>query len=302
VLVTGGSGFIGRHLVQQTAKLGADVVSLGRQPKTATMADRARYIFGDISGDTLKAVGFIPDTVFHLAGGASVSASIVDPPADFLNTVYSTVQLLDHLRRNWPNAELVYVSSAAIYGEAEHKKASHDLACLPISPYGVHRKQVESLLLDHARMYGTRSIIVRAFSVYGPGLRKQLLWDALEKSAREEYTFFGSGHELRDWVYVSDLVNCLLKSSRYASTAVPVLNAGSCRAVSVQEILTRLFSAAGLDKKPAFLGQMKEGDPDQLVAEGSAEALLGPLFSTPLDDGLRAYVEWYRSAREVKGA
>jgi UDP-glucose 4-epimerase len=66
-------------------------------------------------------------------------------------------------------------------------------------------------------MYQTRSVILRPFSVYGPGLRKQLLWDAMQKADRGAFEFFGSGRELRDWVYVSDLVECLLKASEHAS-------------------------------------------------------------------------------------
>jgi UDP-glucose 4-epimerase len=275
--------------------LGSDVISLGSNRDTCSFAEGAHYIFGDISRDTLETVDFVPDTVFHLAGGASVADSVADPPADYLKTVFSTVLLLDFLRRHWPEAKLVYVSSAAIYGEATHKRASHDLACLPISPYGVHKRQVESLLLDHARMYRTRSVILRPFSVYGPGLRKQLLWDAMQKASRGVFEFFGSGNELRDWVYVSDLIDCMLQASDLASAAVPVFNAGTCSAVSVRDVLCDLFRVAGVNRDPVFLGQTKEGDPDRLVADDSVEALLGPLFHTPLRVGLPAYVQWYHS-------
>lgn len=297
VLVTGGGGFLGSHLVRRLIALDSRVISLGSNRDLASVSGGANYIFGDISRDTLETVDFVPETIFHLAGGASVTLSVADPPSDFLKTVFSSVLLLDFLRRNWPQAKLVYVSSAAIYGEATHKRASHDLACLPISPYGVHKRQVESLLLDHARMYRTRSVIVRPFSVYGPGLRKQLLWDAMEKTRCGVYEFFGSGQELRDWVYVEDLIECLLRASSGASPEVPVYNAGTCRAVSVCDVLTELFCVAGLERPPVFLGQHKEGDPDRLVADDSAEAALGPLFHTPLRKGLQAYVDWYRAWR-----
>ena len=297
VLVTGGGGFIGSHLVSRLVSLGAEVVSLGSSRDESRQIDGAHYIYGDISRDTLETVEFVPEIVFHLAGGASVAASLDNPPVDFLKTVYSTVLLLDFVRRYWPQARLVYVSSAAIYGQAAHKRASHDLACLPISPYGVHKRQVESLLLDHARMYQTRSVIIRPFSVYGPGLRKQLLWDAMEKANRSVYEFYGSGSELRDWVYVEDLVECLVRASETASAAVPVFNAATCRAVSVREVLTELFDVAGLQRNPIFLGKHKEGDPDSLVADDSAEATLGTLFDTPLREGLSAYVRWYSEQR-----
>jgi nucleoside-diphosphate-sugar epimerase len=81
--------------------------------------------------------------------------------------------------------------------------------------------------------------------------------------------------------------------------AVPVFNAGTCRAVSVRDVLTELFSVAGLECEPVFLGRHKEGDPERLVADDSAEAFLGPLFLTPLRAGLSAYVKWYRAARRA---
>jgi UDP-glucose 4-epimerase len=294
ILVTGGGGFIGGHLVKRLVSLGSDVISLGGRQDSAFIAKGVRRLDGDISRETLETVHFVPDVVFHLAGGSSVAASVEDPLKDFLKTVFSTVLLLDYLQRHWPEARLVYLSSAAIYGEADHTKASHDLACLPISPYGVHKKLVESLLIDHGRMYQTASVILRPFSVYGPGLHKQLLWDALQKAERNLFEFFGSGHELRDWVFISDLVDCILRASALASPAVPVLNAGTCRAVSIREIVSDLYRIAGVDQEPLFLGQKKKGDPLRLVADDSAESVLGPLFLTTLEAGLEAYVEWYR--------
>jgi nucleoside-diphosphate-sugar epimerase len=137
VMVTGGCGFVGSHLVRRLVQMNSRVTSLGGNRDETEQIDGAQYIFGNISRNTLETVDFVPDTIFHLAGGASVAASVADPPGDFLATVFSSVLLLDFLRSYWPQTQLVYVSSAAIYGEAEHKTASHDLTCLPISPYGL---------------------------------------------------------------------------------------------------------------------------------------------------------------------
>jgi UDP-glucose 4-epimerase len=123
VLVTGGGGFIGSHLVRRMASLGSQVVSLGGNRGEIELADGPHYIFGDISRATLEAVDFVPETIFHLAGGASVAESVADPPGDFLKTVSSTVLLLDFLRCHWPQTQLVYVSSAAIYGETANQKS-----------------------------------------------------------------------------------------------------------------------------------------------------------------------------------
>jgi nucleoside-diphosphate-sugar epimerase len=94
--------------------------------------------------------------------------------------------------------------------------------------------------------------------------------------------------------YVSDLIECLLRLACHASPAMPKVNAAACRAVSVRAVLTELFRIAGVDHPPVFLGRPKEGDPDRLVADDSAQDLLGPLFQMPLSEGLHAYVHWYR--------
>ena len=296
VLVTGGGGFLGSHLVRRLLSLGSSVTCLGGNRESVIVCEGAHYVFGDISLDTLNTVAFVPNAIFHLAGGASVSVSLADPPRDFLRTVYSTVLLLDFARIHWPKSPVVYTSSAAVYGEAGHQRADHGVICRPISPYGVHKRHVELLLLDHARIYGTRSVILRPFSVYGPGLRKQLLWEAMEKARNGVYEFFGSGQELRDWVYVTDVVECLLRSSMLSSTRVPVYNVGTGRAISVRTVLTELYHIAGIEHHPIFIGAHKGGDPNRLVAEGSIEQTLGGLLSTSLSEGLRTYVDWYRLA------
>jgi UDP-glucose 4-epimerase len=116
----------------------------------------------------------------------------------------------------------------------------------------------------------------------------------MHKASRGAFEFFGTGQELRDWVYISDLVECLLQASEHASAAVPVFNAGTCHGVSVRDVLCELYRAAGMSGSPVFLGRQKEGDPVRLVADDSAEEFLGPLFQTPRCIGLRAYVTWYR--------
>jgi len=283
--------------MRRLVALGSSAVSLDRNRGKGEPIDGARYIVGDVSREALEAVDFVPETIFHLAGGAAAAGSVANPLEDFLKTVLSTAILLDFLRINWPETHLVFVSSAAIYGQAADKRASRDDAYLPISPYGVHKRQAELLVLGYARIYQIKPAIVRGFSVYGPGCRKQLLWDAMEKASAGIFEFAGSGREMRDWVYVADFVESLLRISAYSGTDVPVMNAGTCHGTSVREVLTELFRIAGFDREPVFPGGDREGDPPSLVAGDSLEEMLGPLFVTRLADGLAAYVRWYKTVK-----
>lgn len=297
ILVLGGLGFLGAHLVRQLQRLGAKICSLGGQADKHEEVPGVVYIHGELTAEMLRQVAIAPDAVFHLAGGASVGASIADPTADFRKTVYSSLIVLEHARVHWPQTPLLYVSSAAVYGNAPLKIASHDAPGLPISPYGVHKKMAEDLLVHYGRMYGLRSVIVRPFSVYGPGLAKQLLWDALQKADNGISEFFGSGQELRDWVFVDDVVACLCRAINYADACPPIFNAGAGKGVSVQNVLEILLSEYRPGAKPVFLGEKKAGDPDRLVADDTAETRLGTLFVTPIHEGLSQYITWYKSKK-----
>lgn len=296
-LVTGGAGFLGSYLVARLVELGARVTSLGGREDGAMKSDGARYLWGEIQENSFSVIEEAPDMVFHLAGGASVAKSVANPELDHERTVKCSSLLLEKIRKDWPTAKLLYVSSAAVYGNALVKTAAQRNSFVPVSPYGCHKKEVEELLFQYAERHGVQCVIVRPFSVYGPGLRKQLLWDALQKADRDVYEFFGSGDELRDWVYVSDLIECLLLAIERADSAAPLLNAGTCHAVSVREILTQLLALYQPGAEPRFLGAKKEGDPDRLVAADSAESQLGRLFRTSLQDGLQQYVTWYRGLK-----
>ena len=131
-----------------------------------------------------------------------------DPFADFQRTVGSTAALLEYIRVDCPGAALVYPSSAAVYGHAVQLPMQEDGPLRPVSPYGVHKKFAEDLIRSHCVMFGLRASIVRLFSIYGEGFRKQLLWDACRKLLAGEREFFGIGDETRDWLHVDDASLC----------------------------------------------------------------------------------------------
>ena len=149
-----------------------------------------------------------PSTIFHLAGGSSVGLSIAQPYEDFSRTVASTARLLEWLRGSATDCRLIVASSAAVYG-AESQRA--DLRWtpqpVPMSPYGQHKLMMEQLCRSYAVTFGLRSTVARLFSVYGPNLRKQLLWDMCSRLQAGERTLVlgGTGAEVRDWIDVRDV-------------------------------------------------------------------------------------------------
>lgn len=304
VLVTGAAGFIGRHLCRHLAASGYALSGIDLVP-----TDRAGlgsivggWWAGGLSTQGLRKLAEtngLPDVVYHLAGGSSVGASLADPFGDFTSTVGGTAILLDWLRTCAPAAKLVIVSSAAVYGDLHRGPIAEDATTEPFSPYGAHKFAMEATTRGWSTSFGISAIAVRLFSVYGAGLEKQLLWDLSGHLSRNEnvVTLGGTGGELRDWTHVSDVARALEKAAGMAQVGMPVLNAGSGKAISVRDVAACLARAHGRD--PAclrFSGQSRPGDPFSLVAGNGRLADAGFDWQVEiLGGGIAEYANWYRS-------
>lgn len=293
VLILGAAGFIGKHLVDHLIDHTGTLQLAGYGVEEIFDGISVSKLEGKIDQALLSTCAE-PDIIFHLIGGASVGASIADPLRDFELTIPPLFDVIDKLKADWKNAKLIFVSSAAVYGHAATDATSVNAALEPASPYGQHKKMAEDLIQFYAKHYGFDYSIIRPFSVYGPGLRKQLLWDALHKVAEGNTTFFGTGQEMRDWIYVDDLVELLVAVANSKTRFPRILNAGTGIAVSVSDILSKLFAAAGYEQKPQFKDEHKQGDPNHLVSALIEQKEMQLYFPTSLDAGLNEYIRWYQ--------
>jgi len=166
-----------------------------------------------------------------------------------------------------------------------------------VSPYGYHARMTEELLAYHARFFGTRVTVVRFFSIYGPGLAKQLLWDAAAKLRSSEgiAEFWGTGEETRDWIHVDDAASLMVATSAMEATYA-IVNGASGERVTVAEVLEQLREALGVDVQLRFNGIVKPGDPRYYHADVSRARALGWSPSVRLREGIERYVEWLRHA------
>ncbi|MCU1281518.1 MAG: putative nucleoside-diphosphate-sugar epimerase protein, partial [bacterium] len=260
---------------------GYEVVSVGRGTERATL-----------SGEQLAPLIDNVSVVVFCAGGSSVGQSIDAPFVDFDNSVPPLAATLELLRTRAPSARLVFLSSAAVYGHADHFPTREDSPARPISPYGFHKRIGEQLCSSWAGSYGLQVAIVRLFSVYGPGLRKQLLWDACRKARAGQRRFAGTGGEIRDWLHIDDAVALIMAATRAAANDAPVINGGTSVPTTVASIVADVFAAldAGV---PEFIGGGRPGDPPRYVADISRASALGWLPRVEVKRGVRDYVRWF---------
>ena len=298
ILVTGAGGFIGGALARQALLDGAEVVVLGHAAGAAVVSQHATVIDATVSAAALDRLPFAPELVVHCAGGANVQASVADPAADHARTVGGTAILLDWLAQNAPAARLIYPSSGAVYGAAAGHPQRRDTTLRPLSPYGRHKAEAEALIQAAAVGRGLKASIVRLFSVYGPGLRKQLLWDGCGKFLRGEVQFFGTGAERRDFIEISDVVRLLMLAGQAATAQVPVMDGGTGQGVAISDLLKDLAQSFQPLPEVSFVGTGRPGDPIDMIADPAVAAALGWRPQVPLSDGLKRYAAWFRAERE----
>lgn len=309
IWITGARGFIGRHLARHLAASDHQVGGVGHGIWPDTEARRwgiSHWLNGDITSGNLrtlqKATG-TPDVVYHLAGGSSVGAAVANPREDFFRTVVSTAELLDWLRLDAPATRLVAISSAAVYGAGHSGRIPESAHLSPFSPYGHHKRLMEELCRSYALSYGQRTTVARLFSVYGPGLKKQLLWDLCSRLAAgaSPLGLGGSGDELRDWTDVRDVVRALDGLADTASTELPVYNVGTGVSTPVRDVaslLAQAWAGDGPAAPLAFTEASRVGDPFSLVADPARLEAQGFAWHRPLERGVTDYVRWFRSSMQ----
>lgn len=308
IWITGARGFIGRHAARAFAARGDTVTGLGHGAWTESeqrQAGLALWRNGEVSHANLDAVAAVmgtPDAVVHLAGGSAVGPSFAQPSEDLNRSVAAAAALTEWTRLRAPTATLVMASSAAVYGAGHTGPISEAQPSTPFSPYGYHKRMAELLLQSYAHNFGLRTAVVRFFSVYGPGLRKQLLWDACTRlsASPAALELGGTGHELRDWLHVTDACRLLMLGVDAASDRCVLLNGGTGVATPVRDIAAALVSHWGGPQLPVvFSGRSRAGDPHSLVADTAASAALGWLPEMDWHAGLAEYVAWFKAQASV---
>ena len=299
-LITGAYGFIGRNIARLFGEKGWNVIGMGHGVWLRTEWTKwkiAEWNTCDITIDSLQTYAGDPDVIVHCAGGSSVGFSVSHPAEDFNRTVSSTLAVLEYMRLFNNTAQLIYPSSAAVYGRQDDRQLGEDEPLSPVSPYGYHKKIAEDLCKSYSDNYELRVSIIRFFSLYGEGLRKQLLWEACGKFSRgeEQVMFFGSGEETRDWLHVLDAVKLILLRSE-SSDRFSIVNGGSGERVTIREILEYMSNEYGAHQSVLFNGVVRKGDPNFYRADTTRAVSLGWKPSVDWRQGVRDYVKWYQGA------
>ena len=315
VLVTGGAGFIGSHVVDSLLRDGYRVTVLEnfdafypRATKERNIAAHrhnrlCRLVEGDIRDleamRTQMAGDF--DAIVHLAAKAGVRPSIQDPIGYQEVNVRGTQNLLE-LAREWGVRQFVFSSSSSVYGvnpRVPWREEDADLR--PISPYASTKLSGEFLGHVYSHLYGIRFIALRLFTVYGPRQRPDLAIHKFAQLMRDgrPIPFFGDGTTRRDYTFIDDIVAGLRAALVYDRTMFEVINLGNNRTVTMLEMVRGIEQAlqvsAVMDPLPEQAGDV----PQTWAAIEKAQTLLGYQPRTTYLDGLARFVDWLRESHDL---
>jgi UDP-glucuronate 4-epimerase len=317
ILVTGGAGFIGSHVIERLLAEGSRVVGLDNfdsfydpAVKRANLASALKHsnfrlIEGDIRDESTLAGLFREErieAVFHAAARAGVRPSIQDPVLYYDVNVHGTTRLLEAAR----SAEVknfVFASSSSVYGVANRTPfLEEDPADFPISPYAATKRAGELLCYTYHHLYGLPVTCLRFFTVYGPRQRPEM---AIHKFTRlidsgRPVPVFGDGSSRRDFTYISDAVQGVVRA---LATPQPyeILNIGESQTTQIRDLVAKIETALG-KKAQIQVMPLQAGDVPLTFADVSkAKRLLGYEPRTSIDEGLEKFVEWYQKTKSERG-
>lgn len=327
ILVTGGAGYIGSHMVHELLDAGEKVVVLDNLVTGFRQAvpDAATFVLGDIGDEdlvrTLIAKYAIAE-IIHFAGSVVVPDSVSDPLGYYLNNTVRSRSLIAAAVAGGIE-KFIFSSTAAVYGNPVSVPVREDAVPAPMSPYGTSKLMTEMMLADTARAHKLRYTALRYFNVAGADPKGRvgqstrgathLIKVACETASgkRDHMDVFGTDYPtpdgtcVRDYIHVTDLVRAHLSALAYLRSggASDNFNVGYSRGYSVLEVVAAVKKVSGLDFEARLSGR-RPGDPAQIVA--ATDKIRGTLDWTPklddLDGIVRDALNWERKLATLKAA
>lgn len=302
-LVTGGAGFIGSHLTEALLKRGDHVriVDNFSTGKHENVPEGAEVVEGDLADEGVAARAVAGcDYVLHEAAIPSVPRSVKDPLGTHRANVDATMQLLV-AARDAGVKRLVFAGSSSTYGNSAVLPKREDMRAAPITPYALQKYIGEQYCQLFTSLYGLETVTTRYFNVFGPRQAPDSPYSGVISLfikallAGQSPVIYGDGRQTRDFTYVTNVVDGVLRAATAEGVAGEVINVATGGRISLLELVRAVQVILGTDVAPTF-GAAREGDVKDSQADiFKARKMLGYEPTVPFEEGLRQTVAWFKT-------
>src|SRR5882762_2016466 len=315
ILVTGGAGFIGSHLVERLLANGHNVAILDdfndfydpqiKRANIAAVAKDIRLHDVDLRNDEKVASVFRIekfDAIFHLAARAGVRPSIQRPQLYYDTNVAGTLHLLEGARTSGVE-RFIFISSSSVYGAAKKVPFSEEEQLTQtLSPYAATKIAGEFLCSTYSHLYKMRIVALRYFTVYGARQRPDLAIHQFTRKihAGEQIDQFGDGTTRRDYTYIDDIIQGTMAALKYEGPMFDVFNLGENETIQLKDLIAAVENALGKKAKINRLPEQQGDMPLTCADISKARKLLGYNPKTKFEDGLPKFVDWFLKSRGEK--
>ena len=311
-LVTGGAGFIGSHLAKTLLDRGekvrvADNLSTGKSANLDVLGKRAEVLIGDLADVAFaRAATQGIDVVLHQAAIPSVPKSVADPLTSNRANIDATLAVLVGAREAGVR-RLVYAASSSAYGDTLELPKREDMTPNPLSPYALQKLVGEHYLKLFTRLYGLDTVSIRYFNVFGPRQDPSSPYSGVialfvtRLLAGLPPLIIGDGEQTRDFTYIDNVVDGVLKAAAAPDATGLVINVATGRRISVNQLAQTIQRLLGSSLAPQYADARAGDVRDSLADITLARQVLGyePLVS--FEDGLRHTIDWYRTSHIGNG-
>ena len=301
ILVTGGLGFIGSHLVNHFLNNGDRVTLIDNKssnvlpPEYYKPNSRANVFIGDISNQSIVEKLFSKknyDYIFHFAANASVPKSVDDEDLNFRSNVVGTYNIVREAIKH--RSSIIFPSTSAIYGEYNGKAVQEESPANPISPYGLSKLISEHICFFSGKVHNIKVAVFRLFNVYGPRQRRYVMSDFLDKitkgHSKDKIEMLGTGNEIRDFIDINDALKAIILPLKYDEMWGQCFNLGSGNGTKIKHVLSLMLKELGLNYKISFSGKSWKGDISGIKADNRKLEALGFKPAINLRIGIREFI------------
>lgn len=301
IVITGVNGFIGSHMAEKCLKDGYTVI--GIDIGSTSVIDKIKYyqlnLYEDSIDDILEI--YHPYALIHCAGMADVNYSVQHSDSDFVSNVVIARKVIYSIKNVSRDTMFIFLSSAGVYGNPIKNPISENHEKNPISPYALHKVLVEEICCFFVRQYDMDVRILRIFSAYGAGLKKQIFWDMGQKVKKYgRLELFGTGEETRDFIHIDDLVRVIQMIMEADRTDEIVYNVANGIEISIRSVAEIFCEKSEIGKDLlSFNGCERQGNPINWCADIRRIKTLGYTPKIDISMGITEYVGWLKQTKII---